>query len=54
MRVKLKCGSYYEGVMTKYFETNLRYFYKLLFSGTWEILHKYIFRVPYKGFGTTI
>ena len=33
MTVKLKCGSYYEGVMTKYFETNLRYFYKLLFSG---------------------
>lgn len=33
MRVKLKCGSYYEGVITKYFETSQRYFYKLLFSG---------------------
>lgn len=33
MRVKLKCGSYYEGVLTKYFEKSLRYFYKLLFSG---------------------
>ena len=33
MRVKLKCGSYYEGIMTKYFEMNSRYFCKLLFSG---------------------